>query len=831
MSTIEELRRDPRVRYAEPDYVYHVADLPDDPSFGQLWGLDNTGQPVNGTSGTPDADIDAPDAWSITTGSASVIVGVVDTGLDYNHPDLAPNVWSNPGGIGGCPAGTHGYNAIAHTCDPMDDNNHGSHTSGTIGAAGNNGLGVAGVNWDVSLIGLKAFNASGSTTSTSIVEALQWALDAKAAGVNIRVLNNSWGGWQSSQATLDLINALAAQDVLFVAAAGNYGIPNTLLPFYPCDYPVATIICVGASTQSDQLASFSNYGTSSVDLAAPGTNVYSTLRAGAYGYANGTSMATPHVTGAAALLLSRGSLSAADVKTAILDGVDVLPSLSGKVGTSGRLNLVGMLGDAAPPGLPGAPTLAGAAGDASVDLGWTTPDEGASSIVGYRLYRGIASGGETLLTELGPVATFHDPDVVNGTTYYYQVSAVNDQGEGPRSNEVALRPTAPPTAPAAPAVEGIAGDGRATLCWTPPYDGNATISGYRVYRTIAGDEQITDIGAVTSYIDAGLANGSTYVYEVSAVNAVGEGARSTPVALTPPGSPPAIVGFTPAIAVGGTPITISGTDLAGCGTTVAFGVREGSVTSASPTELVATSPPAGGSGKVRVSTAAGEAISVADFFAVPAGSTAAEVAVADRMTLGGVKAVSLPTAGTLGLILFEGTAGGRVSLRVTSTISQTDVSIKNPDGTNLANPTLVTTSGGFIDTRTLAQTGTYTIVLNPRSSYTGTLTLTLYDVPPDASGTIEAGGAAVPVAIGTPGQNGALTFEGTAGQSYTLVISAVTVTQTDVSIKNPDGTNRVNPTLVTTSGKTITFTAGASGTYTIVVNPRTYYTGSLTFRL
>jgi subtilisin family serine protease len=339
---IAGLKRHREVRYAEPNYLLHADLTPNDPQFGQLWGLKNTGQVVNGTAGTPGADIKAELAWSVTTGSSSVVVGVVDTGIDYTHPDLAANVWSNPGGIGGCAAGTHGYNAITRTCDPRDDNNHGSHVSGTIGAVGNNGIGVAGVNWTVRLMGLKFLDANGSGSTANAITAIDFAVQAKIAGVNVRALNNSWGGGAFSQALLDEINKAGANGILFVAAAGNSAVDNDINPHYPSSYGAANEIAVAATDQTDGLAYFSNWGRRSVDLGAPGTNVLSTIVGGQYAYFNGTSMATPHVTGAAALILSApgmGGLTVAQLKSAILNNVDPLPSLAGITVTGGRLNV------------------------------------------------------------------------------------------------------------------------------------------------------------------------------------------------------------------------------------------------------------------------------------------------------------------------------------------------------------------------------------------------------------------------------------------------------------------------------------------------------------
>jgi len=333
------LRRRAAVRYAEPDFILHADAIPNDPSFNLLWGMRNTGQTVNGTPGTATADIDAAPAWSVTTGSVTVMVGVVDTGIAYTHPDLAANVWSNPGGINGCPAGTRGFNAITNTCDPADDNSHGSHVSGTIGAVGNNGIGVAGVNWTTRIVGLKFLDASGSGTTSNAILAIDWAVRAKQAGVNIRALNNSWGGGAFSQALLDEINKAGANDILFVASAGNDASNNDAVPHFPSSYGTANEIAVAATDQDDNLASFSNFGLNSVDLGAPGVNTFSTVLAGAYDFKSGTSMATPHVTGAATLVLASGNRTTASLKSVLFANVDPDASLAGRTKTGGRLNV------------------------------------------------------------------------------------------------------------------------------------------------------------------------------------------------------------------------------------------------------------------------------------------------------------------------------------------------------------------------------------------------------------------------------------------------------------------------------------------------------------
>ncbi len=346
------LRRQRGVRYAEPDYLLHESASPNDPGFAMQWGFFNTGQVANGTAGSPGSDEHVTPAWSLTTGSRSVVVAEVDSGVDYNHPDLAANVWTNDGKVGGCPAGTHGYNVVASTCDPMDDETpyrgHGTHVAGILGAVGNNGVGVAGVNWATTILPVKWTNSAGDGSTSQLLTALDWVVKAKQAGVNVRVVNDSvtYKGTASSQALSDRIDLLAANDILFVTAAGNTGENNDdpTVGRYPCRYGRANEICVTASDQQDRLPSLANYGPGTVDLAAPGEQIYSTLRGGAYGYISGGSMASPQVAGAAALILSRGYRSATALKADILDHVDPIPALAGRVRTGGRLDICRAMG-------------------------------------------------------------------------------------------------------------------------------------------------------------------------------------------------------------------------------------------------------------------------------------------------------------------------------------------------------------------------------------------------------------------------------------------------------------------------------------------------------
>ena len=358
LAAVARLRRYPVVAYAEPDYVQRGSATPNDPSFSLQWGDENSGQAIPtqnseevlgaAEKGTAGADDRAARAWQQTTGSRSIVIGEVDTGVDYTHPDLAANVWSNPGGVGGCAAGTHGYNVLAKSCNPLDQDTtyggHGTHVAGIMGAVGNNGTGVVGMNWQTSILPVKWMNNASSGGTAELIEALQWLVAANQAGVNVRVVNDSdtFFGTAKSQALSNEIDTLGANNILFVTAAGNTGNNNdeVAVQRYPCSYDRPNEICVTASNNKDALPSWANTGPHTVDLAAPGVSIYSTFREGKYGYLSGGSMASPQVAGAAALILSAApSLSATALKADILENVDKLPSLAGKVITGGRLNV------------------------------------------------------------------------------------------------------------------------------------------------------------------------------------------------------------------------------------------------------------------------------------------------------------------------------------------------------------------------------------------------------------------------------------------------------------------------------------------------------------
>ena len=314
-AALVRLRARPNVAFAEPSTAdwRHQATVPNDPRYDELWGLDNVGQ---FSGGVPDADVDAPEAWDSGTGNCSVVTVVMDTGGDYNHADLRDNAYNNTTGVGG----QRGFDAINNDNDPMDDHWHGTHVSGTIAARGNNGQSVVGVNWAACLFWVKMLNASGSGTTDQILRAFNYVVQALNAGVKIRVVNASWGGTTPSQAVQDAITVLRDKNVLFVAAAGNSTKDLGSQPFYPAAYPVDNIVSVAATDHKDALASFSNWGDVEVDLGAPGVNILSTGLGGGERTAQGTSMAAPHVAGAASLLLSlEPTLSYASVKARILE--------------------------------------------------------------------------------------------------------------------------------------------------------------------------------------------------------------------------------------------------------------------------------------------------------------------------------------------------------------------------------------------------------------------------------------------------------------------------------------------------------------------------------
>lgn len=320
----------------------------DDEMFFKQWGLANGGE--NG--GLAGADISAMRAWAVTTGSDQVVVAVIDSGVDYTHPDLVRNIWSRPEIIKayededlGAVDDVHGFNVVDDNDDPMDDNGHGTHCAGIIGAEGGNGIGIAGVNWNIKIMPLRFMDGDGAGTTKDAIEAINYVIDRRRAGVNVRIISASWGSNTRSRALEDVIRRAYDEGILFVAAAGNAGSDNEQTPHYPSSYSLGNIVSVAATNRNDELASFSNYGAKSVQIAAPGEEILSTWLEHGFTEKKGTSMATPFVAGVAALILSQNpKMSVDDLRARLLKSVDPLAPLDGKILTGGRINAAKAVG-------------------------------------------------------------------------------------------------------------------------------------------------------------------------------------------------------------------------------------------------------------------------------------------------------------------------------------------------------------------------------------------------------------------------------------------------------------------------------------------------------
>jgi subtilisin family serine protease len=878
------LARDPRVRYAEPNVRFHAFAEPDDPSYPELWGLENTGQAVNGLSGTPDADIDAPEAWSVSTGSAGVTVGVIDTGVDYTHPDLAANIWVNPGeSCAGCRTDGidndgngyvddwHGWDFKNDDNNPFDDHGHGTHVAGTIGALGDNGTGVVGVNWTVRIMPLKFLGADGSGDAADAIRALNYA-----TAMGAKVTNNSWGGDGYSQALADAIAQADAHGSLFIAAAGNSFTNTDTSPNYPSGYDLPNVVAVAATDQRDARAWFSNYGRRTVDLGAPGANILSTQPGASYQYLDGTSMAAPHVAGAAALAWSAfPSASALGVKALLLRTVDPNASLAGRTTTGGRLNVGNAL---ACTGAPQTWVESPASGFA-VDVGDQLPvsilaascgDPGAVTVSatidglpltvvrrGDGLYTGAFSpsqaGGVTLevtttsaegtdvqtvsgsATQTYPIVPGGDPVTVTTTALDENARLTFDGTAGARVSLKLTNVTIGSSAYSSAKVSILKPGGTSLVA--PTYFG--TSGGFVDTKTlpvsgryaIVIDPQSTATGSVTLTL---------YDVPPDLAGTISPGGADATVSVSVPGQNAAltfagVAGQRVSLALTGVTIGSSGFSSAKVsilnpnGTTLVaptfFGTSGGFV----DTKTLGSN----GSYTILVdpqSNAVGNA--TLTLYDVPSDPAVAIVP-------GGASAALTTTAaGQNGRFTFSGVAGRRVSLKLTavtigsSTFSSAKVSILNPNGTTLLAPTFFGTNGSFVDTQSLSTTGTYTVLIDPQSTATGSVTATLYDVPPDTSASLTIQGPAATLAMAVPGQNGSASFAGSAGQAVSIRLTGVTVgpsccSSSKVSVLRPDGTTLVAPTFFGTSGKTLAVQLPVAGTYRIVLDPQSASTGNV----
>ncbi|GAB4536033.1 MAG: hypothetical protein Fur0020_03780 [Thermodesulfovibrionia bacterium] len=454
---------DPNVEYAEPNYILHTLNTPNDTYFRNQWALDNTGQYANGK---PDADIDAPEAWEaweVSQGSRNIIIAVTDTGIDYNHPDLHGNIWHNSGETNCEDNVDNDGNGYRDDCtgwdftrcewfneagecettksednDPMDEHGHGTHVAGIIGAVGNNGDGVTGVMWNVKLMPLRFLNSQGGGTTIDAIHAIEYAVANGA-----RVINASWGGYDYSLSLYNAISSANNSGVLFIAAAGNDENNNDgQTPLYPASYDLPNIISVAATDQNDTRASFSNFGLNSVDVAAPGVYIFSTVPTWWNDYPgygeierfSGTSMSAPHVSGLAGLLYSyydgehNTQFGYTQVRDTILRYVDVLPTLQGKIKTGGRINAHKAISSLLIP-----TGLTATANDSStITLTW---QDNATGEDGYKLERKTGDGGFVEIADLSrDTNTYRDTGLEPETTYTYRIKAYNSISESFYSN-------------------------------------------------------------------------------------------------------------------------------------------------------------------------------------------------------------------------------------------------------------------------------------------------------------------------------------------------------------------------------------------------------------
>jgi subtilisin family serine protease len=848
---LEKLRADKRVRFVEPNFVYHVDAIPNDPFYDRLWGPGKIG---------------APDAWSTTTGSAAVTVAVIDTGVDQTHPDLSAAMWINPGeNCAGCRTDGadndgngyvddwRGWDFANGDNNPADDHGHGTHVAGTIGAIGDNGIGISGVNWTVRTMALKFLGANGSGTTADAIGAILYATRNGA-----QILNNSWAGDEYSQALADAIATTDADGALFVAAAGNDSSDNDAAPTYPSSYETPNVISVAATDAADNLAWFSNVGRRSVDLGAPGVNIYSTWMGGSYRYSSGTSMAAPHVAGAAALVKAAfPSATGAGLKAALLDSVDPAAALDGETSTGGRLNLARAVACSGGPelwfdspgdgfdadvGTPFMFTVIATRCGQSAGVSISATANGtpiALSARGDGLYTGsytptaagpvtvsatAGAGGSTQTRTITGLAAGVYPITAGGPPVTVTTRAPDENArlrfEGQAGQRVSLKLSAVTIPTSYVSIYKPDGTALGTGAYVGTYGGfidTRTLPTTGSY-TILVDPQGSSTGSMTATL---------YDVPADAGGAISAGAATTITTTTP--------GQNARLRFDGTAgqrisLKLSASSIASSYVSVLNpdGSALGGNTYVGASGFVDTRTlPTAGSYTVLIDPqGAATGSMTATLYDVPADAGGAITAGGPAVT------AAMSTPGQNARLTFDGQEGQRISLKLSSvTISSSYVSILQPSGAALGGNSYVGTSGGFADTRTLPAAGTYTILIDPQGAATGSMAATLYNVPADPTATITPGGATVTIATSTPGQNARLAFDGQDAQRISIKVSG-TISASYVSILKPDGTALGSNTYMGSGGGFVdTRTLPAAGAYTIVIDPQGAATGSATVTL
>lgn len=568
---VQRLRQNPAIDFAEPNYLYSLQSIPNDPKFtdGSLWGMfGDTTQPANAFGSQ------AAEAWlEGYRGSRQVYVGIIDQGVQFQHPDLAGNFWTNPfDPPNGRDDDNNGYVDDAHGWDFYGDDNsifdglpddveidaHGTHVAGTVGATGNNGLGVVGVNWEVTMISAKIFGA-GFAGTDKVIRAIDYFTDLKRRhGLNIVALNNSWGGRVYSRGLHEAIIRSANAGILFICAAGNLlpwdtELDNDRLANYPSNYdttqgtasvspaPYDSVISVAAIDRNGGLPDFSHFGATTVDLGAPGVDVWSSVPWHSYASKKGTSMATPHVTGAAALYAStHPGASAAQIRTALLGSTISTPSLAGKCVTGGRLNLSAVIRPdptTPPPVVVRAPAnlRAVSVSTASVSIAW---DDRSDNEEGFQVQRSLNGVSYSVIDTVGANSQgFTDHGVLPAQRCWYRVRAFKSPTNSAWSNVLKVTtPTPIILAPAAPSNlrASLGSDGQVQLAWQ---DNAGNESGFRIERATGGGSfgLLTIVGAnVTTYSDTTATKGYTYTYRIRAYNSVGNSSWAVPITVPVP---------------------------------------------------------------------------------------------------------------------------------------------------------------------------------------------------------------------------------------------------------------------------------------------------------